>query len=302
MKKLFTFVITLFFAMSVFTGCTNEQDVNGDFCYECDGICQYANVEDFSKTTPFIDAYLNHISKNDWSDEQKLQALTDWLNAKPCIISAKIETENASYFSTSLKSMPIQPPKGKIAILLDVNGITQELFLYIGPRYPYDSDLWVATYYQYIKPREIIATIQPVSSVGMLFDMIDTVGFEVAGLTGLYFSSTEYSQEELFNYYGGKPYIIAIGTVPGSPDFSPTFINMDNKDYQDDWLKLMTDYQILLTKYPYSGSTIPVVTFLVPEGQEREWESKLLTDYEFITSTVVTWELESMRITYFDGP
>ena len=293
MNRLNIFVIGLFFAMAVFTGCNKEKQGSNEFSSECDEFCLYANAEDFYKTAPFIDDYLKHLSKNDWSDERKLKALAEWLNAKPCIVSAELEPVIKSDILISPKSTPVQPPKGTIAILLNENGTTEAIFLEIGPRYPYESDLWVATGYRYMIPREVGVLIQSASSVSMVFDFINTFDFEVLRLLNLYFYSTAHSLDHVLNNFSNL-YIAGVGTIPGSPIFTPTFHSMNNKTYQDDWLKFMADYQIILTNSPFTDQLSAGITFLVPAGKEREWSAKFLENYDFVISTDVNWGFRSM--------
>jgi hypothetical protein len=184
----------------------------------------------------------------------------------------------------------MQAPRGTIAILLDENGTTKELFLEIGLRYPYESDSLVATGYRYMKPREVRMLIQPVPSVNMVFDFINSFDFEVLWLHNLWFSSTTHSRDYILDNLSGKTdYIAGFGIIPGSQTFSPTFHSMENKNYQDNWLKFMADYQLSVV--------VPAdvqITFLVPTEKEREWAAKFLADYEFVTSTDVNWGFRGM--------
>ena len=266
-------------------------------CDECDEFCLCANVEDFYKTAPFINAYLENLSKNNLNDEQKLQSLIEWLNLQPCIISAKLEPENIPTSSgLNTKSTPIQPPRGTIAILLDENGTTKDLFLEVGPAYPYMSDLWVATNYRYMKPREVRVITQPLSPTSMVFDFINSFDFEVLSLGFIYYSSTTHSRDDILSNLS-KPYItgVEIAWPTGTQIFiSPTFHSMENRNYQADWLQFMAAYHLFETN-PFEPSGA-VITFLVPRGQEREWAAKFLANYEFVNSTGVNYGYRSMII------
>jgi hypothetical protein len=268
-----------------------DKQVCEGFCSDCEEFCLYANVEDFHKTAPFINAYISQLSKNDWSDERKLQALTAWLNEKPCIISAKLEPVVTNRLADiTLRSTPMRPPCGIIAVRICEKGITGELLLEIGPRWPYESEMWVATGYSYMKPGEVIVTTQSLSSIGKVFDFINLLDFKVLMFDNIYYVSSAYDRDYVLdlvfkkNYYAG-----IIGTIPGTQIFTPAFHGMENMDYQTNWLKFMADYQLVET-IPYGAQ----ITFLVPAGKEREWAAKILKDHEFVNSTDVRWWYSGM--------
>jgi len=288
MNRLKIFGIGLFFAATVFTGCNKKMLELEELGTECGDFGLSANAEDFSKTAPCINEHLSSLPK-DWSDEQKLQSLIDWLNSHSCIISATLETEKAKNSNVpTTKSTPLEPPRGVIAIRLDGDGVTEDILLEVGPRYPYTSDLWVATGYRYMKPREVRLATQ-LSTVSTVFAFINSFNFEVLWLHNMWFSSTTHSRDYVLdNLSEQKNYIAGFGIVPGSQTFTPTFHSLENKDYQADWLKFMTDYNLLET------NSSAQITFLVPKGKEKEWIEKFLADYEFVITADINWGYESM--------
>ena len=248
--------------------------------------CAFTNAEDFYKAVPLINAYLEQLLKNDWSDERIFQILTAWLNAKPCIISAEYEVSEyyrPSNASTS-RSIPMYPPRGIINLLLDEKITTRELSLEIGPRYPYESDLWVVTGYQYDKPREVVVHTQPVFTTSAVFDFINLFDFEVLWIHNIFYLTT-CSQDDILSNFN-KPYIPWFTYTNRGNQFliAPTFQSMDNKNYQADWLKFMADYHLFETT-PFQGPGYVRITFLVQDGKEKEWAAKFLADYEFVVST-----------------
>jgi len=287
MNRLNIFVVGLFFALVMFTGCDKKE--NEEFCSECKEFCLYANVEDFHKTAPFINEYLSSLTSN-WSDEQKLQNLTNWLNSMSCIISAKLKPEMTDYSKVpTFRSTPLQPPLGIIAILLDENGTTKEILLEVGLRYPYESDSLVATGYRYEKPREVRVLTQPLATTSMVFDFINLFDFEVLLLSGIFYSTTTHTEDNIQSILSSKPYIAAIGSSWGH--FSPTFYSMENKSYQADWLKFIDDYQLIETN-PF-GPYGAWITFLVPVGKEREWAAKF-ENYDLVSSVDLNWGFKGM--------
>lgn len=279
--------IAIFLAgLTAFVGCENKENPElGEFCL-------YANVESFYETAPSINAYLYSLPRN-WSDEQKLNALINWLNAQPCVINAKLVSEANTFLGTpTVKSTPMQPPRGTIAIQLDKNNTEPDIFLKVGTKHPYTSDVWVATIYRYMRPREVSVLIQPVSSVNMVFDFINSFDFEVTWLTNLWFYSTAHNFN-LDNLISKLP-IGSVGTIPGKPIFELSFLNMHNENYQADVLKFMEDYQISLINCPWTGHINAGITFLVPAGEERVWVARFLADYEFVISARRTWGIKGM--------
>ncbi len=272
-----------------------EKQACDGICLDCNEFCLYTNVIDFYKTAPFINDYLINLTKNDWSDERKLQALTEWLNAKPCIIRAELVPVGTRQAETPvLRSTLSQPPRGIISILICENGNTKELFLEIGPSWPYESDLWVANGYSYMEPGEVSVFIKPTFTVSMVFDFINSFDFEVLRLDDICYTSSTYNRDFILdnitgkkNYYGG-----AVGLFPGTQLFSPLFRSMENKDYQADWLKFMADYHLSVIFPPGFGGAL--ITFLVPDGEEIEWMVKFLRDYKFIDSASIHWGYQGM--------
>ncbi|MDR0230706.1 MAG: hypothetical protein LBI82_01115 [Dysgonamonadaceae bacterium] len=250
--------------------------------------CLFANAENFHETAPFINEHLSSLPKN-WSDERKLQSLINWLNSQSCIISATLEQEKAKNSNVpTTRSTPLEPPRGVITIRFDEDGVTEDILLEVGPRYPYTSDLWVATGYRYMKPREVRLATQ-LSTVSTVYDFINSFDFEVLWLHNMWFSSTTHSRDYVLeNLVKKENYVATIGTIPGGQTFTPTFHSLENKDYQADWLRFMADYNLFET----NSST--QITFLVPKGKEIEWIKKFLADYEFITSADFNWGYKSM--------
>lgn len=273
-------LIAIGFATAIFSSCNqNEPEV----CMECDEFCRYANVDDFYKTAPIINAHLEYLSKGDWIGGQKLLALVAWLNSKPCVISA----EFTDVYLTSL-------PTNLITIWLE--GATEKIVLYIGSTLPCESDLRVAIGYQYTRPRVVIATTQPFPATSTVFDFINLFDFEIQTLSNIFYSSATHSRDYILSNLD-KPYIAGVGIAwpTGNQVFiSPTFHSMDNKNYQADWLKFMADYQ-LFESVPFEHNSGAFITFLVPIGKENEWIDRFLSDYEFVISATRSLGFRSMR-------
>jgi len=287
--KRFLFIITLIlmaFAVIVIQSCKAKEEVEE---IDCDEFCLYANLDNFHKTAPMINAYLEKLSKNNWSDERKLEALASWLNAIPCIDNAELSVASP-YQPLSLRSTPLTPPRGSITVRLNENGTTSTLLLFVGKRYPYEYESWVAYGYQFEKPGEVSVAIQPFYDTGAVFDFINSFDFEVKWLYGLYYSSTRYSQDYMIDH-SNKPYIAGVGTGSDT-SFLLTFHSMHDKNHQADWLKFMADYHLF--EAPLEAPHAIGVTFSVPRGKEKEWAVKFLSFDKYVISTSFNWEWQDM--------
>jgi len=145
--------------MTTFSGCDREE-INREFYL-------YSNVEDFYKTAPVINKYLNTLPIN-MSVEQQLKDLTDWLNLQPCIINATLKGVWTDKDCITF----CQPGRyGNIAIMLDDNGLTRELTLNIFGEY---SKSLHATDYSFAKPKEVRAFYKSDSTtLSDVFDFIN---------------------------------------------------------------------------------------------------------------------------------
>jgi hypothetical protein len=265
MNKLDIFVIGLFFTVTVFIGCKKEE-------VECGEFCMYSNIEDFHKTAPFINNYMTTLPKN-WSDEQKAQALVDWLNSKSCIMVVDFEiTTNWCW------TPPVQYASSiNIKILLDDNGVEKEIFLNVGKKI--ESNSFIATGYGNTKPKAVVVcTSYDINvSTEQIFEFINLFDHKVTLIemyTGSYTSSLSSSSlQVILDNLNVKPYVSVHGFLDGRIIIIPWLHDMENKDYQADWLKTMNDYNLYeWNRYPiWHGFNI---YFDVPEGAEKEWIEK----------------------------
>ena len=287
MKKIVIFksfgniiIIGLFFAVSIFTGCNEEKHESNEFCTECDELCLYANVEDFCKTAPFINEYLNTLLEN-WSDEQKVQALVDWLNSKSCITVVDFEIiPNWCWTPPVLYATSV-----KIIISLGENNVEKEIILNVVKEV--ESDLFIATGYQYTKSKAVVVSTSYDINVSteQIFKFINLFDHKVTLIemyTGAYTSNMPSgSLQDILDNLNVKSYVRVHGSLDmGRIIIIPWLHNMENKDYQADWLKTMSDYNLCeWNRYAiWHGFTI---YFDVPEGTEKEWIVKF-EKYEIV--------------------
>jgi hypothetical protein len=288
----------------MFSSCDKEGLSETEFCL-------YADLENFHKTAPAINGYLRTLPES-MNDEQKLQALTDWLISQPCVINAKLEG-----VWTDRDCMIMCPPGryGHITILLDDNGMTRELALSIFGEYHKPLR---ATNYSYTKPKEVrVAFNSEETTIRDIFDFINLFDRKVLNIhragAGRGYLSTMPADRlgYILDILNAKPYFSRVhGYVLNNrmdiqnADFrfssshishyiviDVTMSNMENKGYQTDWLKFMTDYKF------FEGNTHHawfMIDFEVPDGKEKEWIEKFKT-YEFVIGATLNSGFGSME-------
>jgi hypothetical protein len=98
--------------------------INGEqiYCHNGTGseaLCLYLNSKDIDKTIPVINDYLASLNSH-LSEEQKLQALTEWLKSNSCVIDASILCIACIYTN---------PPQGEISFSFQEGESTIEVIL-----------------------------------------------------------------------------------------------------------------------------------------------------------------------------
>ncbi|MDR2146995.1 MAG: hypothetical protein LBE91_11100 [Tannerella sp.] len=291
----------------VVVGCDNEEKfdfLNKEFCL-------LADLENFHKTAPIINEYLRTLPES-MSDEQKLQSLTDWLNSQPCVISAKLE----GVWTDRDCMIMCQPGRyGHISILLDDHGMTRELALsFFGE---YHKPLR-AINYSYTKPKEVRVSFKSeTTTIRDIFDFINLFDRKVLNIhragSGRGYLSTMPADRlgdilDILNaksYFSGvhgyvlnnrmdiwaANYLFSSDHIDNYIVIDVTMSNMENKDYQADWLKFMNDYEF------FEGNTHQawfMIDFEVPDGKESEWIEKFMT-YEFVIGATFNQGYGSME-------
>ena len=261
----------------MFSGCDKEET----FEFDNEEFCLYVNSGDIDKAIPIINEYLASLP-NSLNDEQKIEALTSWLKSCPCIIDATI-------FGVVFSSF-MQRTITEIFVSFDENGLTKELTLDILMTNPIEA----TGYHYHYHPGNITIVTKTNFTMDMVFDFINSFEHDVMHITGVCYTSTLPSDSLLYVAYGirAKPYVVgpayALHFMTNLITLNFWLSDMKNKNYQEDWLKTITDYQLVevMNKERYEGYTIH---FQIPEGTERLWEAKF-KEYEFV---------ESVRLSYY---
>jgi len=287
--------------VTFFSGCDKEEITEiaqGEITENDDEFCLYANLEDFYKTAPFINNYLDALPNN-MSDEQKLQALTDWLNSQPCVINAKLE----GVWTDKDCMIECQPGRyGRIAILLDDDGMTRELTLNIFGEY---SEPLLALDYSYKKPKEVgvyysdAYTFENKITIRDVFEFINLFDHKVLnihklGSEGYISSMPKDSLDYIVSDLNAKPYFSRVHGYwkEGQLIINVTMSNMESIDYQADWFKTMNDYKLTEVTTIYSWF---IIDFEVPDGKEKEWMEKFKT-HKFVNGVASNYGYQSMLI------
>ena len=288
LKKVIAIAIC-FAGITMFSSCNKEEflKINNEDFY------LHTNLEDFHKAAPFINQYLDTLPKN-MSDEQKLQALTDYLNSQPCVINAKLE----GVWTDKDCMRMCQPGRyGAIAILLDDNGMTRELTLNIFGEY---SKPLQATDYSYKKPKELRVSFKSeITTTSDVFDFINLFDRKVlniyrAGAGRGYLSTMPTSSlNDILGILNAKPYFSYVhGYFYEHITVDVTMTNMENKNYQADWLKFMNDYNFFEGQTNWAWF---MIDFEIPDGKEQEWIEKFYT-YESVTAVTFNYGYQRMVI------
>ena len=262
-------------------GC-DKQETDLDLPQLCS--CDFyscASIEDFYKTIPSINEYLRSLPEN-WSAERKLQALVSELNAMP-----RIDAELGAVWTDRDCLIPCLPGTyGRIAILLDDNGLTRKLWLNI---FGEDVNSLRVTSLSYIKPREVRVGLHHSggnTTTNDVFDFINLFDRCVVRMWRLgagrgYLSVMPADRVNyILNILNVKPYLssVRVHHFGGYIDVCVDMKNMHNRRYQADWLDFMRRYSF------FEGNTHQawfIVDFQVPDGKEEEWIERF-NSYEFV--------------------
>lgn len=276
------FIIGLLFPVILFSGCDKEE-------FETIELCQFTDLESFQNTAIPVNKYLFSLSDN-LSDEQKLQRFTDWLNSKDCISEAKLE----AYWTD--KDCAIMCPPGRygtIGISFNENGIKRELTLNIFGEY--SKPLQAISYHFKVPGQVRVSFKSETTTIRDVFTFINQFDFKVVNIYRLgasYLSTLPASSlNDILKVLNSKPYFSYVhGYFNQYIAVDVTMSKMDNKDYQSDWLKIMSDYEIY-EENPHLAWFM--IDFEVPDGEEKLWMEKFNL-YESVIGTSYVENLMSM--------
>ena len=264
--------------------------------------CSCLNMEEIHKTIPAVNEFLAELPEISVFStreemERRFQTLEEWFNSFPCKIDAKILYGYDFYTGRELM-------RG-VAISVKDNEIIRELELDFA-MIEHDEHLAInysqISGYIYYK-QDIIHVGTKLTKIDEVFGFINSLDLDVKEIQyGTYISSfpadstnLKYIRSNLI----AKPYTNEVWVtgqlnwyLPGIT-FFVTLYDMKVKDYQEDWIETMSEYELIKYDFPdYKESVIDgivygsgdVIVFLVPEGKGKHWETKFM-EYGFVRWT-----------------
>jgi len=234
--------------------------------------CSCLTIEDIHKTIPIVNEFLSVMPKG-ISEEQKFQSLAKWLKAFPCIIET-------TFLRNDFGIWPDHKICG-IAFSFEEDGIVKKLSLDFSP-----TNLQEIVGYIYDKQNKIHVGTK-LTKMDEVFGFINSLDLDVKEIkNGTYISSfpadstnLKYIRSNLIT----KPYTNEVWVtgqlnwyLPGITFFVRLY-DMKVKDYQEDWIKTMSEYNLI--KYVFGPED--VIVFQIPEGTGKQWEEKF-RKYSFV--------------------
>jgi hypothetical protein len=221
-----------------------------------------------------------------------VRALVDWLNSQSCINVVDFEI-----IPNWCWTPPVQYTTSvNIKLLLDDSGVEKEIILNVVKEV--ESNLFIATGYQYTKPKAVAVTTSYDMKVSteQIFEFINLFEHKVTLIemyTGSYTSDMPSSSlQDILDNLNAKPYVRVHSFLDGRIIIIPWLYDMENKDYQADWLQTISDYNL----YEWSRYAIEhgfAIYFDVPEGTEKEWIAKF-KKYEIVKTSSRVLQFKAM--------
>lgn len=267
-----------------FSGCSNDDEFEMGKI-EMEEFCLYVNTEDIDQTIPSINDFLATLPSQ-LSDNQKLQKLSEWLMLYPCVTEVAIVCESCIRTNSMVSEMMIS---------FKENEITKDLILDIAMTNP----LRVENIHKYYALNDVFVQTNNNFTIEDVFEFINSLDpdIDVESIdNGVYISTMSSDNlQYILDSLNAKPYTNDGNTwwttgylhyLTKQITIFPRLYNMRNKDYQNDWLKSMNDYQLVerMTE-DHEGY---IIHFKVPEGTERQWETEFKS-YEFVNWTELNY-------------
>ena len=256
-------------------GCDKQEIIEGKYDDDIE-FCSDTTLENFHKAIPSINNYLSSWSEN-WNHERKLNELVDFLNSHPYIANAKLVHIADETQMVCREGLPL--PQGTwatITMLLNDNGKTREVTLWLfGER----NRPMRITGYAHNKPKEIHVyfnsgntTIREVFDFINLFDHRVLKMWRLGSRDGCILDLNGSRVTPILNALNAKTYLYRAAHVWWDNFENRTMINvikknMENRAYQSDWLRFMSDFNLTEGYPPHSWF---IIIFEVPDGEERK--------------------------------
>jgi len=248
-----------------------------DFKYpmEAEGFCSYFNMENIYKTIPIVNEFLAELP-NGTSREQTFELLVEWFNSFSCDIDARILWGvDIIWGQERMRGVGIPIKDGERIRMLEVD------FAIINNALTHTQ----IAGYSYHK-QDAIHVQTTLTRINEVFAFINSRGFDVKRIEhGCYISSMPANQTNLEYIRSNlltRPYVDSGWGVaahlnwytPGIT-FFVQLTNMHNKDYQEDWIKTMSEYRLVEWNHAMA------VIFYIPEDTGEQWKEKF-EQYDFV--------------------
>ena len=253
-------------------GCDKDNEMNNNEI-SLEEFCACIDLENIDKTIPVVNEYLRNIGKS-LDNEHRAQALVGWFKSHSCIVDARIILHEISGYQ----------PKRDVAFSFMDGEIVRELILNFSTTNKVLS-------YHYDLYHGIFVKTNKDFTINKVFDLINSLDLDAEFINyGVYVSTMLPDKlQYVLDNLNAKPYTGDSNTwrqVTGYLHFStnqitifPPLFNMNNKDYQADWLQTMKDYE-LVEHFIHDHSGY-VIEFLFPETLDKYWKTKF-DEYEFV--------------------
>ena len=291
MKKK-TFLSLLIFAMLFTISCESSIEPQSPFEFDfTDGIafCSHLSLENIHKTIPLINDFLSKLPEEmkynrSWEHKKEIfEILVTGLNSLPCNVNARVR------YGIRLVGWGEKEPFGVEISVMDNNGIMRELeidFAIIEHNGVLMQTFAQIEGFSHIKQDRVFVATNGIT-INRVFDLINSLSIDALLISnGVLVSTLPPDRlQDILESLNSRPYTSNENTwkrtsgyvhaLTGQITIFPALFHMNNKDYQADWLKAMVNYQL-------NDNTGYIITFQIPEGTGKEWETKF-EQYDFVS-------------------
>jgi len=252
-----------------------EKDNEMKFSGNDVGFCSYFNLENIHKTIPIVNEFLAELP-DDTSREQTFELLVEWFNSFSCGIDARIlRRVDIIWGQEVIIGVGISIKDGERIRRLEVD------FAIINNALTHSQ---IAGYSYYKQDAIHVATT--LTRINEVFAVINSRGFDVKRIeNGCYISSMPANQtnlEYIRSNLLAKPYVDSgwgvaahLNWYTSGITFFVQLTSMHNKDYQEDWIETMAQYQLVEWNHAMA------IIFYIPENTGEQWKANF-EQYDFV--------------------
>ena len=279
-------IFVMFFAISCESIYEPDLDPEVDVPYFLEGIefCSYLSLESIHKTIPLINNFLSELPEKmrhnfGWAHREDIfKILAAGLNSLPCNVNARV-----------LSGMDLTGQYQVFGVgfsVMDNSGVVRELEIdfaeieHNGNRFGTFTQI---DGFSHTK-QDAIHVKTSLTQINEVFDFINSLDLDVKHIHTRrhtsFMPADSTNRKLITNSLKAKPYIREVWG--GHLDWHPTgitffigLVNMHNRDYQTDWIRMKDKYKLV----DWGSQTL--IEFFIPEGTGREWAIKF-EQYNFV--------------------